>query len=93
MGSDEKLGLAGSNLDMRVRGLIKDELKKELDAVKKGPKDLVNDELAGRNTNLTSCSTPDARSDALAQGQWFRTAADSCPFAQGQQPPTQPPAP
>jgi hypothetical protein len=71
-----------------IRNIVDDELEAKLKEIKKGPKDDVNDKLSDRNTKPASSEDKTATcSDSLAQGNWFRSAADEgCPYAAGQAP-------
>lgn len=68
-----------------VRDIVDEELEAKLRKIKKGYKDKTNDKLSERTT--TTDSTKETTfSDSLAQGMWFRTASEECPYAYSQDP-------
>lgn len=79
-----------------IQGIVSKEVESQLQKVKLGPKDQVNGKLSERTTEPVKPETPIApKTNGLAQGSWFRSAAqEGCPYAQGQQvDPSLPPQP
>jgi len=69
-----------------LKTFVADEVASQLTKYKLGPKDVQNAAVADRETIPVTTKTPDASSDALEQGKWFRNEnSPSCPYATGQQ--------
>ena len=68
-----------------VRDIVDEELEAKLRTIKKGYKDKTNDKLSERTTTTDSTKETTC-SDSLAQGMWFRTANEECPYANSQNP-------
>jgi hypothetical protein len=84
-GSTEKPTMADSAASVEdIRKVVRDELSEQLKSVKTGPKDAVNEDISKRSTEPVKPETPSVQTNALAQGSWFQTAAQGCPYAQGQ---------
>jgi hypothetical protein len=61
------------------------ELAGDVQSIKTGVKDIQNLLLSSRSSTPVIAETPVKKTNALEQGQWFRSSTDgSCPYAQGQ---------
>jgi hypothetical protein len=79
----------GSNTPVKdISSLVHNEVKSQLDAVRKGPKDVYNTTLVNRSLDINDSSPQQqvSNSDSLQQGSWFRTASDVSPYAEAQRP-------
>ena len=69
-----------------LKAFVSDEVKAQLSTYKLGPKDIQNATVVDRKTVPVKAETPDASSNALEQGKWFRNEnTTACPYASGQQ--------
>lgn len=69
-----------------LKTFVSDEVASQLAKYKLGPKDVQNAAVADRKTAPVKTETPEASSDALEQGKWFRNEnSAACPYATGQQ--------
>ena len=78
--------LTGSNAPSffdKIRGIVREEVHGQMSNVAYTPKDVQSAKVANRSTDSVTTDTPDAKSDALQQGQWFRQD-QGCPYAASQ---------
>lgn len=69
-----------------LKEFVSDEVSNQLAKYKLGPKDVQNTVVVDRKTTPLAATTPEASSDALEQGKWFRNEnSTACPYATGQQ--------